>query len=319
MVDSFRFYNINAGIPNGTAIAVGRYAEDVYYGGNPWYLNTLAVAEQLYDAIFVWQQQGSITVTEISHQFFLDLVPDLPVGTYKNGYETFSSIVEAVSVYADGFVNVVATYTPDDGSLDEQFSKDDGTPLSAVDLTWSYASFLTAMARRGGIMPQPWADSVEPVPGTCSAVTVEGSYTSATETIFPPSQTPVTGTPPPTTTADLKPPTTTTDCAIASEVTVTFEVRAATSPGQTIKIVGSLDELGGWAPESGIALDASDYNDDDPLWKVAAFLPAGEAVEYKYVNVHADGSVNWEADPNRSYRVPRSCETTATRSDTWHG
>jgi glucoamylase len=37
VVDSFRpIYSINSGIPQGKAVAVGRYPEDVYYGGNPW-------------------------------------------------------------------------------------------------------------------------------------------------------------------------------------------------------------------------------------------------------------------------------------------
>lgn len=37
LMDSFRdLYTINAGIPENEGIAVGRYPEDVYYGGNPW-------------------------------------------------------------------------------------------------------------------------------------------------------------------------------------------------------------------------------------------------------------------------------------------
>lgn len=37
VTDSFRpVYGINAGISEGVAIAVGRYTEDVYMGGNPW-------------------------------------------------------------------------------------------------------------------------------------------------------------------------------------------------------------------------------------------------------------------------------------------
>lgn len=39
VLKSFRgIYGINAGIKNNSGIAVGRYAEDVYQGGNPWYL-----------------------------------------------------------------------------------------------------------------------------------------------------------------------------------------------------------------------------------------------------------------------------------------
>lgn len=38
VVDSFRdLYTVNKGIKQGSAVAIGRYAEDVYYNGNPWY------------------------------------------------------------------------------------------------------------------------------------------------------------------------------------------------------------------------------------------------------------------------------------------
>lgn len=37
VTDSFRpVYNVNSNIPEGVAVAVGRYTEDVYFGGNPW-------------------------------------------------------------------------------------------------------------------------------------------------------------------------------------------------------------------------------------------------------------------------------------------
>ena len=52
VTDSFRDeYGINSGISQGQAVAVGRYNEDVYMGGNPWYLATMAAAEQLYAAL----------------------------------------------------------------------------------------------------------------------------------------------------------------------------------------------------------------------------------------------------------------------------
>jgi len=38
VTDSFRsIYSINSGIARGVGVAVGRYPEDVYYNGNPWY------------------------------------------------------------------------------------------------------------------------------------------------------------------------------------------------------------------------------------------------------------------------------------------
>ena len=46
LVDSFReIYTVNSNRSAGTGAAVGRYPEDVYYGGNPWYLCTLSAAE----------------------------------------------------------------------------------------------------------------------------------------------------------------------------------------------------------------------------------------------------------------------------------
>lgn len=36
VTDSFRVYAINKAIPRGVAVAVGRYPEDTYQGGNPW-------------------------------------------------------------------------------------------------------------------------------------------------------------------------------------------------------------------------------------------------------------------------------------------
>lgn len=37
VVDSFRnLYSVNHGIKKGSAVAIGRYAEDIYYDGNPW-------------------------------------------------------------------------------------------------------------------------------------------------------------------------------------------------------------------------------------------------------------------------------------------
>jgi glucoamylase len=309
-VDSFRFYNINRGIPTGQAIAVGRYAEDVYYQGNPWYLNTLAVAELLYDALYVWRQQDSVTVSQISLSFFQDLLPNIATGTYAGNSATYTNIINAVSTYADDFLAKVEQYTPSDGSLAEQYSKNDGNPVGAKDLTWSYAAFLTATSRRAGIVPPTWANGTNlAVPGTCSATTAVGSYTSATKTTFPASQTPTDGVPTPTWTPA--------PCPTATAVDVTFEVRVRTQIGQTIKIAGDTSELGQWNTDRAVTLSAFSYTDADPVWKGTVRLPAGKQVAYKYINANSDGSVKWEGDPNRQYGVPKTCQRASMKSDTW--
>ncbi|KAF7551843.1 hypothetical protein G7046_g7590 [Stylonectria norvegica] len=317
VIDSFRFYNINKGIPAGTAVAVGRYSEDVYYNGNPWYLNTLAAAEQLYDALYVWRQKESITVSSISQQFFKDFVPSISAGTFASGSDTYSALIDAVTIYADGYVNIVAQYAASNGSLAEQFSKDNGTPLSAHDLTWSYAAFLTSVDRRAGIVPPSWSDgSANQVPDSCQGTSLVGSYSSATATSFPPSQTPISGPLPPTT-STTKTTATTTSCAVATSVTVTFEELVQTNFGETIKIVGNIDGLGNWDTSKAVPLSASAYTSQNPLWQVTVPLKAGQVIEYKYINVKSGGSVAWERDPNHTYTVPKTCATTAVKSDKW--
>ncbi|PWY70942.1 putative glucoamylase precursor [Aspergillus heteromorphus CBS 117.55] len=181
-VDSFRsIYTVNQGRSNGQAVAVGRYPEDVYQGGNPWYLATLAAAEQLYDALHQWDKQGSINITQLSIPFFSDLVSNATIGTHAKSSATYTAITQAVKTYADGFVSVVQEYTPSDGGLAEQFGRSTGDPVSAIDLTWSYAAFLTAVARRNGTVPASWGSpTVTSVPGQCSAATVAGSYATPT-------------------------------------------------------------------------------------------------------------------------------------------
>ncbi|KAJ5226860.1 uncharacterized protein N7469_006866 [Penicillium citrinum] len=180
VIDSFRsIYKVNSGKGSGSAVALGRYAEDTYQGGNPWYLSNLAAAEQLYDALYQWKKQGILTITQTSLPFFQDLDSTARVGNYSASSSTYSSITKAVRTYADGFISVVQQYTPSNGSLAEQFSRDNGTPISARDLTWSYASFLAASDRRNGIVPVSWgASRANQVPTQCQGSSASGSYTT---------------------------------------------------------------------------------------------------------------------------------------------
>ena len=173
VTDSFRsVYGLNKGVAQGQAVAVGRYSEDVYYNGNPWYLATLAAAEQLYAANYQWASQGSITVDSLSLPFFNDLLPSVTAGTYPKGSSTYTSIISAVRTYADGYIAIVQKYTPSNGGLSEQFDKNTGAPLSAVDLTWSYAAFLTVAERRGGVVSPTWGESTNNVPASTCTGTV---------------------------------------------------------------------------------------------------------------------------------------------------
>ncbi|KAL2818000.1 putative glucoamylase precursor [Aspergillus cavernicola] len=181
-VDSFRdIYTINSDRGAGQAAAVGRYAEDTYEGGNPWYLATTAAAELLYDALYQWDQQGTLTITDVSLAFFSDLVgSNATTGSFSQSSAQYQSITSAVKTYADGFLSVVQEYTPTDGSLAEQFTRDTGEAASATLLTWSFAAFLTAIQRRNGEVPASWGSSTaSAAPSECSAATVAGTYATA--------------------------------------------------------------------------------------------------------------------------------------------
>jgi glucoamylase len=315
VTDSFRsIYTINSGIAEGTAVAVGRYPEDTYQGGNPWYLNTLAAAEQLYDALYTWNKQGSITVTSTSLAFFQDFDSSITAGTYASSSSTYATLYNAVQTYADGYVNIVATYAQSNGSLSEQFSRSNGAPLSAYALTWSYAAFLTAASRRAGVVPYSWGEpTASSVPSICSSTSAIGTYSTASTGSWPSNQTPISGGSGTTATTT----TTTTSCAAATSVAVTFDEIVTTTYGETIKISGDVDILGNWDTSDAYALSASGYTSSDPLWDGTISFAAGTVIQYKYINVATDGSVTWEADPNHTYTVPATCATAVTVSNTW--
>ncbi|KAI0491041.1 carbohydrate-binding module family 20 protein [Xylaria cf. heliscus] len=108
-----------------------------------------------------------------------------------------------------------------------------------------------------------------------------------------------------------------TACAISS-VAVTFNEVVTTIYGQTIKIVGSIPELGNWDVASAPAMSAAKYTDANHLWTITMNLAPGNSFEYKFINVAASGAVTWENDPNRKYTIPSGgCESALSVGTTW--
>lgn len=113
VTDAFRsIYTINSGIAEGKGVAIGRYPEDSYVGGNPWFLCTFAAAEVLYDALYQWNRIGSITIDSTSLAFFEDVYSSAAVGTYSSSSTAYSSIVSAVKTYADGYLSIAVRIPP---------------------------------------------------------------------------------------------------------------------------------------------------------------------------------------------------------------
>lgn len=198
-------------------------------------------------------------------------MPSVAIGTYPSSSSTYTILTTAIKNYADGYVGIIETYTPVNGSLAEQFSGTNGSPLSAVDLTWSYVAFLTAVARRSGQMPASWCGPTpNTVPSTCSATSAQDTYTS------------------PTATAPLPP------CTTLSSVAITFNVAENTTFGETILLAGSISQLGSWNTANSIPLSAIDYQREYPRWFVTVSLPAGTTFQYKFIKEESSGSITYE-------------------------
>ncbi|KAG9050524.1 hypothetical protein FS837_004708 [Tulasnella sp. UAMH 9824] len=270
VVDSFRsIYTINSGIASNRGVAIGRYKEDSYYGGNPWYLCTFAAAEQLYDALYTWNKIGSITVTSTSLSFFQQFLSTATAQTYSSSSSGYATIVAGVQQMADDFVLINKQYTPSSGALAEQYTRSAGSPTSASDLTWSYASALTAFNRRAGEVPGTW---------NATGLTCSGSTTTTTAT-----------------------GTTTTSTGTGSTVAITFNEYATTVWGENIYLTGSLSQLANWDPNNALLLNTNNY----PTWSITVNLPASTTFQYKFIRKY-NGAVTWESDPNRSFTTPSS-------------
>jgi glucoamylase len=114
--------------------AIGRYAKDAYYGGNPWYLATLAAAEFYFKLAIALRSGAEMPATSDNARFRGRLGADSPArGAFERG---------------DTFMRTVQAYTPPSGELSEQFDRSTGVQISAKHLAWSYAAFITAAASR---------------------------------------------------------------------------------------------------------------------------------------------------------------------------
>ena len=160
LVNTFNIFHVNTqrvssnGQPLG--VAIGRYAEDVYDGGiqggnglgNPWFLCTAAIGEYLYRVAGELLENGNIVVTPLNKAFynsFLEL--NLSVGTIAITDAQFKTVIMALVGKGDAFIRRVMNHS-NNGALPEQFNRDTGIPQGARDLTWSYASIITANKAR---------------------------------------------------------------------------------------------------------------------------------------------------------------------------
>ncbi len=124
----------------------------------PWYLTTFAVAEQLYDALNVWQLQSSLTITPLSLPFFRRFSDNAEVGTYFASSTFYISMTNVIRNYVEGFISVAAKATPSDGVLTEEYSRLSGYGggFGQNPYSWSDVAALTAFRARNGSSADPW-------------------------------------------------------------------------------------------------------------------------------------------------------------------
>ncbi|UAC01903.1 alpha-amylase [Dactylosporangium vinaceum] len=92
---------------------------------------------------------------------------------------------------------------------------------------------------------------------------------------------------------------------------VSFTVSGAPT-GNPVYLVGSVSQLGSWDPASAIPMTAS-----GSTWTKTVTLPAGTAIEYKFITRTSSGAVTWEPGGNHTYTVPST--GTGAISTTWNG
>ncbi|KAJ7175109.1 glycoside hydrolase family 13 protein [Mycena crocata] len=97
----------------------------------------------------------------------------------------------------------------------------------------------------------------------------------------------------------------------STTVAVSFAETATTVFGENIFLVGSISQLGTWAPASSLAMSSASY----PVWTITVNLPPNTSFEYKFIRKEVDGSVVWESDPNRS--ATTNASGSQTISTTW--
>jgi glucoamylase len=128
--------------------AIGRGPGDDYYGGNAFFFITAAFAEHDFRvASRLAREKGTL----VADKERLDVLRHVLGVNVKEGASfalPSKMLARSFAREGDAFLETMLDVIPADGAIAEQFSKEDGSPVSANDLSWSYASVLTAILQR---------------------------------------------------------------------------------------------------------------------------------------------------------------------------
>jgi glucoamylase len=146
IIETFKqLYSINVG----DQVGIGRYPEDVYdgngfKGGNPWFLLTSAMAEYFYKLSNHLLNNPQVTLNSQK----LSALQILLKSRSNNSLE----LAQILRNRANSFLEKIRIHSDQNtGSLSEQFDRNHGYMRGAVDLTWSYAAFLSSVNAMGSM------------------------------------------------------------------------------------------------------------------------------------------------------------------------
>ena len=111
------------------------------------------MAQYLYSVASEYQAAGSLTVNNATAPFFAYYAPTagLKSKTYSSNTKEFSSVIASLKGWGDAYIRRIKYHTPASGNLAEEFNRNNGIAQGAADLTWSYASLLTAAFARAAL------------------------------------------------------------------------------------------------------------------------------------------------------------------------
>ena len=72
----------------------------------------------------------------------------MPIAVYKKDSSEYLQLIQALRSKGDTFLSRVKFHVDGTGSMSEQINRDSGYMQGARDLTWSYASLLSAIRQR---------------------------------------------------------------------------------------------------------------------------------------------------------------------------
>lgn len=112
------------------------------------------MAELFYLVAAQYRGSGQLATTNTSMPFWNYFAPSGNLAsdqTYTSNDPAFVAAVSSVEGWADAFMRRIRYHTPADMSLSEEYNRNDGISTGALDLTWSYASVLTAAFARAAL------------------------------------------------------------------------------------------------------------------------------------------------------------------------